>query len=128
LLPIRPENALLPEAIEPPLPIDPEPVRKIFSGQGKDLFGLDAMTQLVPATGAPGNPGAFFLLPLPDDIKPDALELFGFWTYEIRVGHAKKWTTAQARYGRPLRVAGIQHPVPQLICAVERNTREIGVT
>src|SRR5262249_5383547 len=31
LLPIRPEDALLPEAIEPPLPIDPEPARKIHS-------------------------------------------------------------------------------------------------
>ena len=128
LLPIRREDALLPEAIEPLLPIDPEPARKIHSGQGKDLSGLDAMTQLVPASGGPGKPGTFFLLPLPDDIKPEALELFGFWTYEFRVGHAKKWSTAQARYGRPLRVAGIQHPAPDLICAVERSQRQIGLT
>ena len=41
-----------------------------------------------------------------------SLELFGMFAYEIRVGHQKRWSTAQARFGPPLRVAGVQHPAP----------------
>jgi hypothetical protein len=67
-------------------------------------------------------------LPLPPLIAPDALDLFGFWTYEFRVGHHKLWSTAQGRFGRPLRVAGIQHPSPHLICTVWRNSSGITAT
>ena len=120
---------MLPETVEPPLPIDPEPVRRIFSGQKADESGLDAMTQLVPANKVGvGKSGTFFLLPLPPSVGPEDLELFGFWTYEFRVGHANFWSTAQGRYGRPLRVSGIQHPVPHLICSVERGGPGVGVT
>jgi hypothetical protein len=67
-----------------------------------------------------------FLLPLPPGIAPDALELFGFWTYEFRVGHG--WSTAQGRFGRPLRVADIQHPPPHLVCTIFRSESGITVT
>lgn len=129
LLPKAQASEMLPEAVEGPLPIDPELVRRIFSGQSADQSGLDAMTQMVPADKVGvGTSGTFFLLPLPPGLTSEDLELFGFWTYEFRVGHAKFWSTAQGRYGRPLRVSGIQHPVPHLICAVEHGKTGVGVT
>jgi hypothetical protein len=113
---------MLPESAEPVLPIDPEPVRSIFSGQSADYSGRDAMTQMVPASSVGvGKSGAFFLLPLPPGMTSESLELFGFWTYEFRLGHVAKWSTAQGRFGRPLRATGIQHPSPHLICAVNRQ-------
>jgi hypothetical protein len=55
--------------------------------------------------------------------------LLGFWTYELRVAHAgtgtPNWSTAQARYGRPLRVTGVQHPAPSLKCMVSRGTQGV---
>ena len=114
---------------EPPLPIDPEPARVIFAGEDIDEAGLDAMVPLIPATGSGGvADGVHYLLPLPSGISPDALDLFGFWTYEFRVGHQQFWSTAQGRFGRPLRVAGIQHPPPRLTCTVWRNEAGISVT
>jgi len=126
----------LPLVAEPPLAIDPEPVRAIFAGQDSDESGLDAMTELTPASPAISGPdGVHFLLPLPPGLTQDALQMFGFWTYEFRVGHATpdnatqpKWSTAQGRFGRPLRLAGIQHPSPRLTCAVVRNSTGITVT
>ena len=122
LLPQGTVSDMLPDAIEPPIPTDPEPVRHIFSGQSADQAGLDAMTPLIPAqkTGV-GKSGTFFLLPLPPGIDPEDLTLFGFWSYEFRAGHAKMWSTAQGRFGRPLRVSGLQHPAPHLICSVQRG-------
>jgi hypothetical protein len=111
---------------EPPLAIDPEPARVVFAGEDADESGLDAMTPLTPAS--PGGDGVHFLLPLPAGLTEDSLELFGFWTYEFRVGHAQKWSTAQGRFGRPLRVAGIQHPSPRLTCTVWRNNSGVTVT
>ncbi len=109
---------------EPPLGIDPEPIRVIASGASIDTAGLDAMTPLIQST----NSKRHFLLPLPPGISADSAELFGFWTYELRVGHyldpASKqpvWSTAQARFGRPLRVTGVQHPAPQLRCHAVRT-------
>jgi hypothetical protein len=116
-------------APEPPLPIDPETVRVVFAGEDSDEAGLDAMTPLIAATASAGTPdGVYYLLPLPPGIAPDALDLFGFWTYEFRVGHSQLWSTAQGRFGRPLRVAGIQHPPPHLTCTVWRNATGISVT
>jgi hypothetical protein len=113
---------------EPPLAIDPEPVRLIFAGEDSDEAGLDA-TPLVAATAVAGIPdGLHYLLPLPPGIEPDALDLFGFWTYEFRVGHAQLWSTAQGRFGRPLRVAGIQHPPPALTCTTWRNAAGVSAT
>ena len=86
---------------EPPLPIDPEPVRVVFAGQDSDEAGLDAMAPLLPAVPSGGvKDGVHWLLPLPPGIAPDALELFGFWTYEFRVGHSTQWSTAQGRFGQ----------------------------
>lgn len=129
LLPKSNQSHMLPEAVEPPLPVDPEPVRRIFSGQSADQSGLDAMTQLIPAEpGGVGKSGTYFLLPLPPNIDPDSPLLFGFWTYEFRVGHANMWSTAQGRFGRPLRVSGIQHPAPQLTCTLQRQNTGITAT
>ena len=120
--------AQLPAAIEPPLPIDPEPIRAIFATQSSDDSGLNAMTPLTPALASGGPDGIHFILPLPDGIPPEALDLFGFWTYEFRVGHANDWSTAQGRYGRPLRITGIQHPAPHLVCSPNRNQQQIFVS
>ena len=69
-----------------------------------------------------------YLLPLPDGLNPESAELFGFFVYELRVGHdGTRWCTAQGRFGRPLRVAGVQHPAPQLRCMVTR-TAATGIT
>jgi len=102
-------------------------VRMIFAGQSSDECGLDAMTQLIAANPSGSDPdGVHFLLPLP--VSPEALDLFGFWTYEFRVGHSKRWSTCQGRYGRPLKVTGIQHPAPHLTCTVQRNKDQVYVT
>lgn len=122
-------SRMLQDSPEPALPIDPEPIRRIFSGQAADESGLDAMTQLVPANPVRvGKSGRYFLLPLPPNVTSEDLQLFGFWTYEFRVGHVKSWSTAQGRFGRPLRVTGIQHPAPHLSCSLQRNNEAIGVT
>ncbi len=114
---------------EPPLAVDPELVRVVFAGQDSDEAGLDAMTPLIPAVAVAGIPdGLHYLLPLPPGIQPDTLDLFGFWTYEFRVGHSKLWSTAQGRFGRPLRVAGIQHPPPPLTCTTWRNAAGVSAT
>jgi hypothetical protein len=118
LEPNGPPDQMLADTPEPALPIDPEPVRVIFPGQAADESGLDAMTKLIPAAGAPGS---VFLLPLPTGVTPGDLQLFGFWTYEFRVGHGKLWSTAQGRFGRALRVTGIQHPPPELTCSASHN-------
>jgi hypothetical protein len=44
------------------------------------------------------------------------------------VGHKKGWSTAQARFGSPLRTTGVQHPAPQLFCIVNRNEKHIMVS
>jgi hypothetical protein len=102
-----------PPPAEPALPLDPEAIRLITPGQPRDDDGLEAMTQL---TAAAGDPRAF-LLPLPADVLPDDPRLFGLWTYELRFGHVAPWSTAHGRFGRPLRVTGVQHPAPSLPCA-----------
>ena len=114
---------------EPPLPIDPEPVRVVFAGEDSDDAGQGAMTPLIAANASSGgSDGVHYLLPLPPGITQNALDLFGFWTYEFRVGHNTLWSTARGRFGRPLRAAGIQHPPPQLVCTVWRNQAGILVT
>jgi hypothetical protein len=66
-----------------------------------------------------------FLVPLPPGIHEDSPRLFGFFTYELRVGHAERWSTAQGRYGVPLRVTGVQHPAPGLSCTIGRDPNGI---
>jgi hypothetical protein len=120
LLVSRPSD--LPAQVEPPLNVDPEWIRMIAAGDGPDDAGVGAMTPLTAATGPPGPSGraVYYLLPPPDSLPPAALDLFGFWTIEIRDGHTL-WSTAQARYGRPLRVAGVQFPPPPLTVNVDRQ-------
>ncbi|MCM3872799.1 MAG: hypothetical protein ND895_19130 [Pyrinomonadaceae bacterium] len=121
----RPELFVAPE--EPPLPIDPEYIRSVRSGATNDLAGLRAMQAMKKATDSDRH----YLLPLPKNLHANADEIFGFFTYEFRVGHYKDagtaepedfvWCTAQGRFGRRLRVTGIQHPAPTLTCMVNRD-------
>jgi hypothetical protein len=112
------EKALPHPPPPPPLAVDPEPIRVIVPAQPEDSSGLDQMREMTE--GLPSAAGArsrYFVLPLPDGMDPDDPALFGFWTYELRVGHKKLWSTSQARFGRPLIVNGVQHPAPQLLCS-----------
>jgi hypothetical protein len=95
---------------DPPLKLDPELVRVITSGQPRDEDGLEAMVEL---HASPDDP-LKFLLPLPDGVAEADARLFGMWTYELRYGHEEPWSLAHARFGRPLRVTGVQHPAPEL--------------
>ena len=106
----------IPETPDLPISLDPEPIRTITPDSVNDAAGLSAMTQVQPSGSSPVH----FLVPLPSAISPEALDLFGFWTYEIRCGHLQ-WSTAQGRFGRPLRVAGVQHPCRHLIATVDRS-------
>lgn len=108
---------------EPPLPIDPELLRVIVPGQSDDGAGLDAMHRLIPSDSP-----LHFMLPLPDGLPVDAPELFGFFVYELRVGHAIGWSTAQGRFGPALRVAGVQHPAPPLLCQVNSVQDAVSVS
>lgn len=102
--------------------LDPELIRVISPGQSDDFAGMTAMQRLIPATDSDRH----FLVPLPSGTYPDSPELFGFYTYEIRVGHDKGtparpfWSTAQARFGPPVVLDGVQHPCPSLRCNVFR--------
>ncbi len=115
----RLETFIPPE--EPALPIDPELIRVITPGQTDDQSGISAMVQLQPA----GNTNRHFLMPLPPGLDSDSPELFGFFTYELRIGHAHIWSTAQGRFGRPLRSTSVQHPAPTLYCTCQRNEQEV---
>lgn len=108
------------ETPEPPLPIDPEPIRAIVPGQSDDESGLSAM-QLLTLSASPQH----LMVPLPSGMADDSPELFGFYTYELRVGHDQGWSTAQGRFGAPLRVTGVQHPSPPLTCMVLHTTAGI---
>ena len=114
---------------EPPLPIDPELIRTIVPGQSDDGAGLDAMQPLIPSSDSPLH----YAVPLPPGLSPDSPELFGFFVYELRVGHYETrlgepqgWSTAQGRFGNPLRVTGVQHPAPVLTCVAARQP--LGIT
>jgi hypothetical protein len=134
-----PELLITPE--EPALPIDPEYIRVITANQSNDEAGLDAMQPMEKATGPGTDADRFYLLPLPAGLHPESPEMFGFFTYEIRVGHYRYtnttahhaegedvWTTAQGRFGRSLRVPGVQHPAPTLTCTVNRDEEKLYVT
>ena len=104
------------EAAEPPLPVDPEPIRTIVPGQSDDGAGLTAMQRLIPSDSP-----VHYMLPVPPGSPDDAPELFGFYTYEFRVGHNQGWSTARGRFGSALHVTGVQHPAPPLTCMVVRT-------
>ena len=86
--------------------------------------GIDAMQPMEKALDSDRH----YLLPLPAGLHAESAELFGFFTYEFRLGHAKIWSTAQGRFGRPLRATGIQHPAPTLTCIVNRDEEKVYVT
>lgn len=114
---------LLANTQEPSLPIDPELIRTISSGNDTDdKAGLDAMQEMIPSQKS----NKHFLVPLPPGLQNSSNELFGIFTYEIRIGHKNIWSTAQGRFGRPLRATGVQHPAPTLFCSVNRD--EINIT
>ncbi|WP_194778015.1 hypothetical protein [Pararhodonellum marinum] len=116
---------------ESPLTLDPEWVRMISPGQSDDLAGLNAMQQMIPAEDSDRH----FIVPIPPGMHAESPELFGFFTYEFRVGHAyfddredNLWSTAQGRFGRALRVTGIQHPAPNLLCSLNRDSLQMYVS
>jgi hypothetical protein len=111
-----------PAPAEPPLPVPPEPIRVIVPGQSDDSSGLHAMQPLIQSSSK-----RHYLVPLPPGVDAESLLLFGFFTYELRVGHVGQWSTAQARFGRPLRVAGVQHPAPTLQCLVRHDPQVVRV-
>ncbi|MGQ0679967.1 MAG: hypothetical protein ACT4OM_10015 [Actinomycetota bacterium] len=108
---------------ESPLAIDPELIRVISPDQADDNAGLGAMVPLIPA----GNSDRHFMVSLPPGLVADSSELFGFFTYELRVGHIGIWSTAQGRFGRPLRATGVQHPAPTLFCTCHRDENQLSV-
>jgi hypothetical protein len=99
-------------------------MRLITPGQPRDESGLSAMQ---PLEGSPTAPNQY-LVPLPPDLQPSSPDLFGFFTYEVRVGHtASRWSTAQGRFGPMLRIAGVQHPAPPLVCQAARNATGVHI-
>ncbi|MCP4204277.1 MAG: hypothetical protein GY769_20365, partial [bacterium] len=124
-----PELLRAPE--EPVLPIDPEYIRVVTEGATNDLVGLRAMQRMEKSTSSDRH----YLLPLPPGLHAEADEMFGFFTYEFRLGHFRDpdsedmvWTTAQGRYGRPLRATGLQHPAPTLTCMPNRDDEKLWVS
>ncbi|MDB5206004.1 MAG: hypothetical protein JWR72_1079 [Flavisolibacter sp.] len=113
---------------EAALPINPEPIRIISPQHSDDRSGLNVMQELIPADKKDDEKLVHYLVPLPPGMHASSAELFGFLTYELRVGHKKGWSTAQARFGSALRTTGVQHPPPQLFCIVNRNEKHIMVT
>ncbi|WP_273566078.1 hypothetical protein [Maribacter halichondriae] len=121
---------------EPPLPIDSENLRVISPASSNDLAGLNAMQPMLKSTSSDRH----YILPLPPGLHANSDEMFGFFTYEFRVGHfelplenpdatpEKVWTTAQGRFGRRLKSNGIQHPAPTLTCMPNRDEDKLWVT
>ena len=108
---------------EPPLPVDPEYIRVFTPDSAQNHFGLNAMQKMEKSTDTDRH---FYLLPLPPGLHGESAELFGFFTYEFRFGHGDQlWSTAQGRFGRALRVTGLQHPAPNLYCTVNRDEKNL---
>ncbi|MBA4167021.1 MAG: hypothetical protein H0X41_05680, partial [Chitinophagaceae bacterium] len=117
-------HALEKPLADPALNIDPEYIRVITSESTDDNAGINAMQVMEKSLLSDRH----YLLPLPEGLNESSPELFGFFTYEFRIGHAHIWSTAQGRYGRPLKATGIQHPAPTLTCAVNRDEDQLYVT
>lgn len=110
---------------EPPLTLNPELIRVVTPDSSYDHSGLEAMQQMEKSIDTDRH---FYLLSLPPGLHHESQELFGMFTYEFRYGHTDKiWSTAQGRYGRALRVAGLQHPAPALTCLLNRDENIISV-
>jgi hypothetical protein len=118
------------EGVEPALAIDSEWMRMVVPGQARDDNGLRAMQRLQRPSLPSENSGrgAHFLVPLPNGLEASSPELLSLFTYEVRLGHAgARWSTAQGRFGPALRVAGVQHPPPPLVCQARRTDGGIRV-
>ncbi|MFG1933736.1 hypothetical protein ACGFK1_24300 [Mycobacterium sp. NPDC048908] len=125
----HPELLRAPE--EPVLPIDPEYIRVVQPNPTHDAAGLDAMQPMTKSTTSDRH----YLMPVPPGLHAEADEMFGFFTYELRVGHYRHpddgtmvWCTAPGRFGRRLRATGIQHPAPTLMCMANRDRAKVWVT
>ena len=105
--------------------LPPELIRTITIGQSDDRAGLNAWQRLIPCKDVSPR---HFILPFPPGLHADSKELFGFFVYEFCVGHARVWSTAQARFGRPMRLTGVQHQAPPLTATVDRNEEAIIMT
>jgi len=118
---------------DPKLGISDELIRVITNDQTNDNAGIDAMQMMMAETSEPDalikiSP-VHYLLPLPPGLHNESNELFGFFTYEIRVGHSNQiWCTAKGRFGHPIRVNGVQHPAPPLKLLVDRTPKELVTT
>jgi len=111
---------------ESSLPIDPEYIRVITPTSGREHAGLNAMQKMDKSQDDDRH---YYLLPLPPGLHGESPELFGFYTCEFRFGHSDRlWSTAQGRFGRALRVAGLQHPAPNLLAMVNRDDKRIIVS
>ncbi|MEO8108984.1 MAG: hypothetical protein ABI594_03080 [Ginsengibacter sp.] len=127
-------DQLLIKQEEPPLPIPLELIRIITESESNDFAGLDGMQFMEGETADPGHPlisvsKLHYLLPLPPGLHEESNELFGFFKYEVRVGHTEKiWCTAQGRFGLQAGVNGVQHPAPPLKCLVNQTTEGITAT
>ena len=124
-----PDPMLLPATTPAPDPIgyaqselNPELVRVIRPGQSDDLAGLYSRQPLLKASDSDYH----YLVPMPPNLSAYASDLFGFFTCELTVGHARAaagisfWSTAQGRYGPGLVLEGVQHPAPPIVCDVRR--------
>ena len=110
---------------EAPLTLNPELIRVVTPDSAHDHSGLEAMQKMEKSIEVDRH---FYLLPLPPGLHHESPELFGMFTYEFRYGHTDKiWSTAQGRFGRALRVAGLQHPAPALTCLLNRDEKIISV-
>ena len=117
--------SLMELATDPPLSIDPEYIRVVTPESSHDHSGSNAMQKMEKSLD---NDRHYYILPLPEGLYHESPELFGMFTYEFRYGHTDKiWSTAQGRFGRALRVAGLQHPAPTLSCMVNRDEKVISV-
>lgn len=110
---------------EKPLSLNPEYIRVVTPESAHDHAGLDAMQKMEKSIDTDRH---YYILPLPPGLHHESPELFGMFTYEFRYGHTDKlWSTAQGRFGRALRVSGLQHPAPTLTCLLNRNEKVISV-
>jgi len=116
---------------EAPISLDPEITRQIIPDQSDDKAGIGAMLPMTQATDSDRH----YMMPIPSGLHAESAEMFGFFTYEFRVGHGQwpdrednLWSTAQGRFGRALRVTGVQHPAPTLLCSLNRNENHLYVS
>jgi hypothetical protein len=120
------DPALMEVPEESSLTLDPEYIRVVTPASSHEHLGLNAMQLMEKSLDKDRH---YYLLPLPPGLHQESPELFGFFTYEFRFGHSDRlWSTAQGRFGRPLRVAGLQHPAPNLLPMVNRDEIKILVS